>query len=99
MTAANSSVPYGQAACALLLGMIGGAAHLLVVRWRAGLLERRGPAAVRGTFSLGLLGPVAVMLIAIRFCPRAAWLVPLGLLALRWLVLGRRSPFPEGGRP
>ena len=95
---ASSFLLLGQAGCALLLGALGGAAHLRVVRWRVGLLTRRGPAAVRATFALGLLGPAAAALIAIRACPSAAWLLPLGLLALRWLVLGRGSPLPEGGR-
>lgn len=97
--AASSFLPAGQAACALVLGVLGGAAHLLVVRWRTGLLKRRGAAAVRAAFSLGLVGPLATTLLAIRICPRAAWLLPLGLLALRWLVLGRRPRFPEGDRP
>jgi hypothetical protein len=86
-----------QAACALLLGALGGAAHLALVRLRVGLLRRRGPRAVQATWPLGLVGPGAAALLAARACPGAAWLLPLGLLLPRLVFLGRRAP--RGARP
>lgn len=69
------------------LGFAGGAGHLLLTRWRAGLLATRGPAVVIATLPLALAAPCVAVLAAAQLTPAAAWASPIGLLLARALLL------------
>lgn len=77
--------------CGVLFGILGGGAHLLVTRWRATLAITRGALGSLLAMPLGLLGPVVAMLAAIALSRYAAWSVPLGIFAVRLVVLRRST--------
>ena len=69
------------------LGALGGALHLAVTRLRASLVvSGRGGRALL-LLPAGFAAIAAAVVLAARFDPRAAWLVPVGLLAVRVALL------------
>lgn len=70
------------------LGALAGALHLAITRWRATLATTRGAAAALTTMPLGLVGLGVLVVAAARVSPVAAWASPLGILAVRLMVLG-----------
>lgn len=81
--------PASNLALGLVLGLLGGGAHLAVARLRAGLLPRRGAPLVLALYPVGLLGPALAVLCAARIHAVSAIAVPFGILLIRTLVLGR----------
>ncbi len=73
----------------IVLGAIGGALHLAVVRFRAGLATTHGAGAALLAMPLGLVGPAAAVLAAALVAPASAWATPLGIFAVRLFVLRR----------
>lgn len=73
----------------LVLGALGSAIHLSITRWRASLATTRGAAAALGAMPLGLAGLGLMVFAAARVSPLAAWVTPLGILAVRVAVLRR----------
>lgn len=76
-------------AVGLVLGAVGAAVHLVVTRWRASLASRRGAVAALVTMPVGLAGVGALVFLAARVSPVAAWTAPLGIFAVRLAVLRR----------
>lgn len=76
-------------AIGVLFGAIGGAIHLAVTRWRASLATNRGAVAALGAMPLGLFGLGLLVFAAARVSPLAAWVTPIGIVAVRFVVLGR----------
>lgn len=64
-------------------GVLGAAWHLLCLAGRARLIVRGRRQWALALFPLGLLGPALAVLAAARVGPLAAWLSPLGLVAMR----------------
>ncbi len=77
----------GAIVLGILLGALGGAAHLAVTRWRAGLASSHGAFAALIAFPLGFVGPAAAVLVAARIAPLAAWTTLIGIVAVRWGIL------------
>jgi lipid-binding SYLF domain-containing protein len=71
------------------LGALGGALHLAITRWRASLAITRGAGAALAAMPLGLIGLGALVFAAAKVSPIAAWVTPLGLFAVRLVVLTR----------
>ena len=77
------------AAIGIILGAFAGAVHLAITRWRATLATTRGAAAAIAAMPVGLIGLGVLVFVAARISPVAAWASPIGILAIRLLVLGR----------
>lgn len=76
-------------AIGLVLGALGGAAHLGVAYLRAGLLAKRSAGTVLLSMPLGLVGPAVAVVLAARITPVAAWATPVGILLVRFFILRR----------
>lgn len=74
-------------ALGIVLGALGGALHLAVTRWRASLATTRGAAAALAAMPIGLLGLGLAVFAAARVAPLAAWTAPIGIFAVRLVVL------------
>jgi hypothetical protein len=81
--------PAVAAGAGFVLGFLGGAGHLLLTRWRASLVTRRGALAVALSFPLAVAAPAFAVLAAARLSPWAAWVSPAGILVARVLLLRR----------
>jgi len=77
------------AAIGIILGALAGALHLAITRWRATLATTRGAAAAIATMPVGLVGLGLLVFVAARISPVAAWATPVGIVAVRLVVLGR----------
>lgn len=84
----------GYVIAGVLLGAIGGALHLWVAHWRARLAVSGRPELARLSFPLGMLGPALCVIAAASVAPLAAWVSPLGLMAVRAAVLWRLRTAP-----
>lgn len=73
----------------LALGGLAGAAHLAVTRLRASLSVTGHGGAAFLLLPLGFGAIAGAVLLAARIDKQAAWAVPIGLLAVRLLVLRR----------
>ncbi len=70
-----------------VLGVVAGALHLAVTWWRTSLALRRGRVLALATMPVGLLGVAALVLVAARLSPVCAWIMPLGIFAVRLVVV------------
>jgi hypothetical protein len=78
-------------AIGVLFGAVGAAIHLAITRWRASLATTRGAAAALAAMPLGLFGLGVLVFAAALVSPLAAWTTPIGIVAVRFAVLGRAS--------
>lgn len=76
-------------AIGVFLGALGGAAHLAITRWRATLATTRGAGPALVAMPLGLLALGLAVFAAARVSPLSAWTTPIGIVAVRFLVLRR----------
>lgn len=78
-----------------LLGLLGGAWHLVVLAARATALPR-GAGRVLLAAPVGLLGPIAAIAAALAFDASHAWAVLPGLIVARLLLLRPLAHRVEG---
>lgn len=76
-------------AAGVALGMIAGLVHLGVTRARAELTVSQRPGAALALLPVGFAAIAAAVVIAAKIDPKAAWLVPVGILVARWYMLTR----------
>lgn len=76
-----------ELAAGLVLGGLGAAGHLAVVRLRVARMLR---GAAAPPWPLGLAAPAAAILVAATIAPEAAWAMPVGLFAARAAILQAR---------
>jgi hypothetical protein len=79
----------------LACGVLGGLLHLSCVAWRARLIVRGRQGWALALYPIGLLGPALAVLAAAWVAPLAAWLSPIGLVAIRVWALRPKAASGE----